>query len=247
MDAFTMEIAGLVTRIQPMFITTREYCRDYLSDREPEFFVRITEEDLIYEQQMAEIEAVEEGLKIRKFTGPFLERASMQRQIACQLLQRNTVLLHGSTVGLDGKAYLFTAPCGTGKSTHTRLWREAFGDRAVMVNDDKTFIRLASDGVFAYGSPWSGKHGLQTNICLPLRGICFLSRSGENLIAPAKAEACVEELRHQCMIPEELSERALALSLIDELAQRVPLWQLGCTKDVSAAFVSSKAMTDSSK
>ena len=52
MDAFTMDIAGLVTRVQPMFVTTREYCRDYLSEREVEFSVRITEDDLIYEQKI---------------------------------------------------------------------------------------------------------------------------------------------------------------------------------------------------
>ena len=64
-DAFTMEIAGLVVRVQPMFVTTREYCRDYLCDREPDFFVNITDDDLIYEQKMLDADAVEEGLKFR--------------------------------------------------------------------------------------------------------------------------------------------------------------------------------------
>ena len=245
MDAFTMEIAGLVTRVQPMFVTTREYCRDYLSDHEPDFFVEVTEDDLAYEQKMLDMEAVEEGLKFRKFSNPFLERTSIQRKIAYELLNRDTVLLHGSAIGLDGNAYLFTAPCGTGKSTHTRLWREAFGSRTVIVNDDKTFIRITPSGVLAYGSPWSGKHGLQTNICLPLKGICFLSRGSENVIIPAKAENWIEELRHQSLIPENPSGKAKAFALIDALAQQTPLWQLECTKDISAAFVSSNAMANS--
>ena len=244
MEAFTMEIAGLVTRVQPMFVTTREYCRDYLSNNDADFFVEVTEEDLAYEQKMLDQEAVEEGLKFRKFSGPFLERTSIQRKIAYELLNRDTVLLHGSTVGLDGNAYLFTAPCGTGKSTHTRLWREAFGSRTVIVNDDKTFIRITSSGIFAYGSPWSGKHGLQTNICLPLKGICFLSRGSENVITPAKPEDWVEELRHQSLIPENPSGKAKAFALIDALAQQTPLWQLKCTKDLSAAFVSSNVMAN---
>ena len=54
----------------------------------------------------------------------------IQEKIAGQLLERDTLLLHGSTVAVDGQAYLFTAPCHTGKSTHTRLWRKLFGDRA---------------------------------------------------------------------------------------------------------------------
>ena len=245
MEAFTMEIAGLVTRVQPMFVTTREYCRDYLSNNVADFFVEVTEEDLAYEQKMLDQEAVEEGLKFRKFSGPFLERTSIQRKIAYELLNRDTVLLHGSTVGLDGNAYLFTAPCGTGKSTHTRLWREAFGCRAVTVNDDKTFLKITPSGVLAYGSPWSGKHGLQTNICLPLKGICFLSRGSENVITPAKPEDWVEELRHQSLIPESPAGQTKALALLDALAQQTPLWQLKCTKDIAAALVASNTMANS--
>ena len=182
MEAFAMQIAGLTARIEPLFISTREYCRPYLTEEAPQLQIAVTEADLAYEQEMLEREAVEEGLRIRKFTPPFLERTAIQRKIAEELLNRDTLLLHGSTVGVDGAAYLFTAPCGTGKSTHTRLWRERFGTRAVMVNDDKAFLRLTDSGVLAFGSPWTGKHGLGSNICLPLKGICFLKRGAENRI-----------------------------------------------------------------
>ena len=241
-----MEVAELVAHVQPMFVTTREYCRDYLCDREPDIFVEITEDDLVYEQKMLDLEAVEEGLKFRKFSNPFLERTSIQRKLAYELLSRDTILLHGSTIGLDGNAYLFTAPCGTGKSTHTRLWREAFGERTVIVNDDKTFIRITPSGAFAYGSPWSGKHGLQTNICLPLKGICFLSRGSENVISPANSQDCVPELCHQTLMPEDPAGQARAFALIDRLTEQVPLWQLQCTKDISAAYISAAAMENSS-
>ncbi len=241
MDAFTIEIAGLTARVQPRFISTREYCRAYLAEGEPALFVEVTEADLAYEQKMLDIEADEEGLKRRKFTDPFLERTTIQRKIALALLQRDTILLHGSTVGVDGKAYLFTAPCGTGKSTHTRFWRETFGQRAVTVNDDKAFLRITPEGVWAYGSPWSGKHGLDTNLCLPLQGICFLSRGTENRITRAVPEACIPELRHQCMIPEGCEEMAFAL--VERLSRQVALWEMTCTKDPAAALVSYDAMS----
>ena len=88
MDEFTMEIAGLTARVQPRFISTREYCRPYLTEGALELVVAVTEDDLVYEQAMLEKEAVEEGLRIRKFTGPFLERAAIQRKIAEELLNR---------------------------------------------------------------------------------------------------------------------------------------------------------------
>lgn len=244
MDAFTIKIAGLVARVQPLFVSTREYCRSYLTELMPEFHIEVTEKDLVYEQEMAEQEALEEGLRIRKYTGPFLERAAIRRKIALELLTRNTILLHGSTVGVDGNAYLFTAPCGTGKSTHTGFWREVFGQRAVMVNDDKPFLRITPSGVFAFGSPWSGKHGLDTNVCLPLKGVCFLRRGSENVIRRVKPEDCLGELRHQCFVPEDSHGRRAALALVDSLSQTVPLWEMECTKDPAAALVSYKAMSE---
>lgn len=243
MDSFTIEIAGLATRVQPLFGSTRQYCRSYLSGRDAEFSVEVTAQDLAHEQALWEEEAIEEGLKIRKFSDPFLERATIQRKIALELLRRDTILLHGSTVAVDGFAYLFTAPCGTGKSTHTRFWREVFGERAVMVNDDKAFLQITSDSVFAYGSPWSGKHGLDTNVCLPLKGICFLKRGSENMIHRVDYEKYLAELCHQTLIPEYSDGQKMATKLVSRLSDIVPLWEMECTRDPSAAMVSFEAMS----
>ena len=232
-----MEIAGLVTHVQPMFFSTREYCRPYLTERQPEFFVEVTAEDLIYQQELLDQEADREGLRRRKFTDPFLERTVIQEKIAGKLLERDTLLLHGSTVAVDGVAYLFTAPCGTGKSTHTRLWRERFGDRAVMVNDDKVFLKLSQDGVWAFGSPWTGKHGIGTNTCVPLKGICFLQRGIENRIQKALPEKWLPELIHQSFLPEERYA-----SLVYQLVQRIPLWEMSCNKSPQASEVAYEAM-----
>ena len=233
-----MEVAGLVTYVQPMFSSTREYCRSYLTDEKPEFFVEVTGEDLIRQQAILDEEADREGLRHRKFTDHFLERTVLQEKIAEKLLERNTLLLHGSTVAVDEQAYLFTAPCGTGKSTHTRLWREQFGDRAVMVNDDKVFLQLRQNEVWAYGSPWTGKHGIGTNIAVPLKGICFLQRGTENQIQKANPEKWLAELCHQCFLPEQ---RYCALA--KQLAQQTPLWEMSCTKDLQAAAIAYEAMS----
>lgn len=243
MDAFTMEIAGVTACVHPMYQSTKEYCRPYLTDNQPDFCVEVTPEELVFEQKMLDIEAVEEGLKLRKFTDPFLERTAIQRKVADKLLLRNTLMLHGSTVAVDGRAYLFTAPCGTGKSTHTRLWRELFGDRAVMVNDDKPFLRITAEGVIACGSPWSGKHGLATNICVPLQGICILRRGSENVIAPSAPEQCMEMLCHQAHAPLDPFLQEISRSLVEALAATVPLWEMSCNKELEAAKVSYEAMS----
>ena len=130
MAQFRIKIAGKTAAVSSLFESTRDYCRAYLTETEAEFDVTVTPEDLAFEQAQLYAEALEEGMRVRKFTDPFLERAAIQRKVAACLFAFDTLLFHGSTVAVDGQAYLFTAPCHTGKSTHTRLWRELFGDRA---------------------------------------------------------------------------------------------------------------------
>lgn len=153
MAEFSMEIAGKTARICSLFDSTPHYFRPYLTENTPDFSICVTEEALRFEQAELDREAREEGFRLRVFTDPFLERAAIQRAFAEYLFDRDILLVHGSTIAVDEKAYLFAARSGTGKSTHTRLWREAFGQRAVMINDDKPFLQLAATGVTAYGSP----------------------------------------------------------------------------------------------
>ncbi len=238
-----MEVAGLVVCVQPLFQSTKEYCRPYLTDKSPEVFVEVTPDDLVCEQAALDQEAIEEGLKFRIFKDPFLERSVIQRRVADFLVSKNTLTLHGSTVAVDGCAYLFTAPCGTGKSTHTKLWRELFGGRAVMVNDDKPFLQITGDQVLAYGSPWSGKHGLASNVCIPLKGICSLHRGKENVIHRATPEILIDLLRQQVHIPVDESMAQRTLVLLDSLARMVPLWEMSCNKELEAASLAHSTMS----
>lgn len=242
MAEFLIEIAGYTAAVSSLFESTKDYCRNYLTGKAPHFSVTVSREDLAFEQEALRQEALEEGIKIRKFTDPFLERTAIQRKFAEFLFDRGVLMTHGSTVAVDGKAYLFTAKCGTGKSTHTRLWRQVFGDRAVMVNDDKPFLKITESGVLACGSPWSGKHGLDTNITAPLQGICILQRGTENQIRRITPEEAIPMLLHQSYCPLDPEKRVRFEELVSLLAEKTPLWQMACNMDPSAAEVSHSAM-----
>ena len=242
MAEFLIEIAGYTAAVSSLFESTKDYCRNYLTEKAPHFSVTVSREDLAFEQEALRQEALEEGIKIRKFTDPFLERTAIQRKFAEFLFDRGVLMTHGSTVAVDGKAYLFTAKCGTGKSTHTRLWRQVFGDRAVMVNDDKPFLKITESGVLACGSPWSGKHGLDTNITAPLQGICILQRGTENQIHRITPEDAIPMLLHQSYCPLDPEKRVRFEELVSLLAEKTPLWQMACNMDPSAAEVSHSAM-----
>lgn len=244
MGEFTIKIAGFSAGVTSLFASTKDYCVRYLSQDEPQCRITVTREDLEFQQEFLRQEALEEGIKIRKFTDPFLERAAIQRKLADFLFEQGVLMTHGSTVAVDGRAYLFTAKCGTGKSTHTRLWRQVFGDRAAIVNDDKPFLKLTDNGILACGSPWSGKHGLDTNIIVPLQGICILERGKENRIARILPEEALPMLLHQTHCPLALQNREPFEALVLQLAQTVPLWRMECNMDPQAADISHKAMSE---
>ena len=242
MAEFHLKIAGAVAAITSLFDSTPHYLRAYLTEEAPHFSVTVTEENLRFEQAELDAEAVEEGFRRRVFTDPFLERAAIQRAFAEFLFERNVLLIHGSAVAVDGKAYLFMARSGTGKSTHTRYWREAFGQRAVMINDDKPFLQLTVDGAVAFGSPWSGKHGLDSNISAPLAGICILERGMENEIWPISPEEALPMALRQGYCPMDQKKHAQFEALIRQMVETVPLWRMRCTKAPEAAHIAYDAM-----
>ena len=243
MADFNLKIAGHTAAVHSLFDSTRDYCRAYLSDDAPETTITVTPEDLLFEQEALYREAVEEGLRPRTFTDPFLDRAAIQRKMAEFLLIKNILLFHGSAIAVDGAGYLFTADCGTGKSTHTRLWRQVFGDRSVMINDDKPFLELRDDAVLLHGAPWSGKHGLDTNRTVPLTGICILYRGNENRIERIAPQSALPMLQKQAGLPASAAREQAQFALVRSLAERVALWQMHCTKSPEAAVLAHAAMS----
>lgn len=152
-------------------------------------------------------------------------------------------MLHSSAVVLDGHAYLFSAFSGTGKSTHTGLWLEAFGkDRARILNDDKPVIRIGKNGIFACGTPWSGKNDVSSVENVPLAGICFLERSETNWIKQVPGKDVVTDLMQQTVLPDRQMEMGLVLSHVDKVLTDIPVYRMGCNISKEAALVAYEAM-----
>ena len=242
MSEFCIKIAGHTAKVVSLFESTPQYFKPYLAEDAPEFSIIVSRENIEFEQADLLAEAHRDGFRPRVFTDPFLERAAIQRAFAEFLIGHNILLFHGSGISVDGEGFLFTAHSGTGKSTHTRLWRQVFGDRAIMVNDDKPFLEIKPDGVWLHGSPWSGKHGLDSNVCVPLKGLCILERDKENTIRSATIEEALPMLHKQAYEPLAEDSHSAYLALVDALSQQVPLWKLFCNKEPKAAVTAWEAM-----
>jgi len=242
MKHFTIRIAGRVAKVSAMFESTRDYCADYLCDASPDFEIAISPEDIAFEREKSAQTDIQEGRQPRKYSDAYLETIAVQRKLAEALFDYDVLLFHGSVVAMDGCAYLFTAKSGTGKSTHTRLWRQAFGDRAVMVNDDKPFLHISKDTVTVFGSPWMGKHGLGSNIAVPLKAICILERGKENQIQRIDAKSAVPMLLQQSNRPMNKKLLPKYLQLLDDLSGQVDFYKMACNMDVQAAVIACEAM-----
>ena len=235
------KIADKVVEVNSIYDEVHEYCSDYLMDEPADYSVTTTQADIDFECEKSAREDEIEGIPVRHFSDSYLEELAVYRKIVEEMINYDTVLFHGSVVAVDGAGYLFTAKSGTGKSTHTKLWREYFGDKAIIVNDDKPLLHIA-DTVTAYGTPYNGKHRLGTNTSVPLKAICILTRAEENHIEPITREQAYTMLLQQVYRPADSILMMKTLTLVDSLADLVKLYRLGCNMDISAAQVAFEGM-----
>lgn len=162
---------------------------------------------------------------------------------ARKLLEHEGSYLHASAVVLEGKAYLFSAPSGTGKSTHTEKWCRLFG--ATYLNDDKPALRHVNGNWIAYGTPWSGKNDLSSPAGVPVGGIAFVRRGEENSIRRLTVSQALPLFMSQSLwrlsTPEAMDKQLL---MADAILRQIPLWELTCRNDDEAAWVSRNAMVE---
>lgn len=170
------------------------------------------------------------------------EYLSAGKYFSRQLIRFNGLFLHASAVVVDDRAYLFSAPSGTGKSTHTGLWLKTFGDRAYILNDDKPALRFVDGVWYAYGTPWSGKYDISVNARVKVGGICLLHQAEENTIRRITGSEAVFHLLDQTFRPVSARPQAMLLENLDNLLTHVPVWELGCNTDPQAAIVAYNAM-----
>ena len=231
---FIVKLADKCIEINSVYPESKIFLKDYLIlDDSPDFSITVSEQDVRAEQELSED---------KNFSLAYLETLALLRKLAEVLPSHKRILMHGASIEYNEKAYLFTAPSGTGKSTHIRLWKKYLGADVKIVNGDKPFISLENTPRI-YGSPWAGKENWHRNCSAPLSGLCFVQRGTHNSIRKIEAADCLSFLFKQVYLPTDSCAAGLTLELIDTLVKKVPLYLLTCDMSEEAVQCSFEALT----
>ncbi len=153
-----------------------------------------------------------------------------------QIVQRDGFLLHASWICHNGRAILFTAPSGTGKSTQAALWQQLRG--AELINGDRAAVFAEADQwPQVRGSPFAGSSGVGKNRQMPLAALVYLSQAPETTITSLGGYRAFRNIWEGCCVNlwdrEDVDRCA---GTVARVLERVPVFHLACRPDESAVL-----------
>ncbi len=160
------------------------------------------------------------------------------------LIKRNGFVVHSSSLSYKDNGILFSAPSGTGKSTHTGLWEKVYKEDVKIVNDDMPAVRKI-DGIWKLcGTPWSGKSEKNLNLCVPLKAFVFLERGEKNELIRLPAAKGVFMLLNQTLLPVYRGLMNEMMNSISEALTSVPCYILKCNISEEAPKIVKEGIID---
>jgi hypothetical protein len=157
-----------------------------------------------------------------------------------EILFRNKILFHdgmvfhAAAIEWNGKGIIFTAPTGAGKTTQAELWKKYRG--AVVLNGDRSAVRLIDNQPFVYGTPWSGTSPEYRNQKAPLHAIVLLEQAEENQIRQLNQNEALSRLLPRGIFPNYDEEKSMrrALRNLNRIIRVTPVFLLRCRADREA-------------
>lgn len=158
------------------------------------------------------------------------------------LIARNQgFIFHCSYIDHNGRAILFTAPSGTGKSTQADLWAKYRGTE--IINGDRAAIRLAEGKLLAEGIPFAGSSQYCKNRSLPIKAIVYLGQAPKTTIRKLQGYEAFSKIWEGVSVntwDREDLERVSAV--VQKVAAEIPIYHMPCTPDESAVLALEEAL-----
>lgn len=225
-------IAGIIADFDVQYPRLKKQIKNYEYNGDAKANIKVRLSDEFYD-------AFRVG--VPNFDNDSIEYMCLGSEYYNVLIHFNGMMLHSSCVVYENKAYLFSAASGTGKSTHTQLWLKRFPGSYIL-NDDKPAIRITDKGIYAYGTPFSGKTDLNVNTGIEIGGICVVKRCETNHIEKITTEEALFSLLNQTVRPSDEDAMDKLLDTLDKVVRTVPIYRLSCNMDISAAEVAYNGM-----
>lgn len=163
--------------------------------------------------------------------------------IECNLAYNNGISVHASCINYNGQAILFTAPSGTGKSTHASLWGKTMG--AKLISGDRPHLHVSATGINAYGVPWDGKEQIFLQENYPVLAMVEIRRANNNWLRKLNDKQAFSILLKQVMLPMwDDYVKFSAYKTIKNITQTVPIYRLFCLPDTNAVELVKTAIYD---
>lgn len=181
--------------------------------------------------------------EVEKYEVIFLSLLALERRLA----EQPCLILHCAYTEYQGKAMLFSAPSGTGKTTQAGLWEQYRGSRTV--NGDKALLEYDGKAWTANGWPVCGTSEVCENKKLPVGCIVMLSQAQLNQAWRLRPAEAFTSLYGQITMNRWDREGLVKnLDLLERLVGKVPIYHLAC--DISEDAVKTleqELMRDSSE
>ncbi len=228
---FQLELAGHPLRLSFLYPETKRFLGRYLAldDGGGNGEIRIS--PLEWERMRS--------LLAEEATQGYVEFRCLPTLLSAVLLRFGCCILHGVSFVWEGRAYVLTAPSGTGKTTQFLNWQRLFPGEITMICGDMPVLEARDDGsVWVHPSPWNGKEKLGSTISAPLAGLVVLRQADDNRIEPLTVREALAPLFTQFVVRLETEEQIRALSrLMEQMLRSVPAWKLSNLGDDASTLL----------
>ena len=221
------KIADFIIDFKNISQQAESFLKEYAYSDTPQFIIELTPDDI--EHAYAATDMPQTPLQA--------EFTALYTKLISTIPLYDALFFHASLIEVHNVGVAFTALSGTGKSTHTCLWKQLLGDKVEIINGDKPIIRFIDDVPYGYGTPWCGKEQWGKNAKTPIKHICFIERSAENYCEKISPKDALKSIFNQIFIPRDPQSAFNTLSLLDTLFKKVNLWVIKCNTDIKAAEI----------
>lgn len=221
------KIADFIIDFKNISASAESFLKEYAYNDTPQFVIELAPNDIEHAYTLTDIPQ----------TPLQAEFTALYTKLISTIPLYDALFFHASLIEVHGVGVAFTALSGTGKSTHTLLWKKLLGEKVQIINGDKPIIRFIDGVPYGYGTPWCGKEHWGKNAKTPIKHICFIERSLENSCEKISPDIALKSIFNQIFIPKDPAAAFSTLGLLDNIFKNIDLWVIKCNTDIEAAEI----------